>query len=229
MSGLPPYTLDDPRPMAAEFPYTYFLPSAEELDALAAGDLVKLVFRPWRMGQKWDAERMWVRIERVLGDHLSGTLDNEPDDIPGLDQGERIQFQKFHVVDCIWADERETDPPQRQPREYWDRCLVDLCVTEDGVPVHYLYRQEPQSFEEGDTYPDSGWRIYGDFRGLTTKEIDSREVEFVALGRVLNSDDSWLHLIDAPVGSAFIRDWQTGEFVPGGQDGYGKEAEWRNL
>jgi hypothetical protein len=26
-------------------------------------------------------------------------------------------------------------------------------------------------------------------------------------------DDSWLHLIDAPIGSAFIRDDATGEFV----------------
>ena len=215
MTALPAYTLDDPRPMAAEWPYTYFLPSDEELAALAPGDLVKLIFRPWRVGEKWDAERMWVRIERVLAEHLSGVLENEPDDNPRLHLGDRVSFQRFHVVDCIWAEERESDPPQLpQRRVYWDRCLVDRCVSEDSVRVHFLYREEPEPVEEGDRYADSGWRIRGDYRNLADEEIDAREVEFVALGRVLNADDSWVHLIDAPVGSRFIRDWDTGEFVP---------------
>jgi len=31
---------------------------------------------------------------------------------------------------------------------------------------------------------------------------------------VLNQDDSWVHLIDQPEGSAFIRDWDKDQFVP---------------
>lgn len=64
-----------------------------------------------------------------------------------------------------------------------------------------------------DTYPDSGWRIRADWRGLTDDQHEARDAEYIALGKVLNVDDSWLHLIDAPTGARFIRDWETGLFV----------------
>lgn len=209
------YTLDDPRINAAEAPYTFFLPSAEEVAALAPGDHAKLIFRPADPDRKWGAERMWVRIDRIDGDGLEGTLDNVPDDVPGLELGDRVAFQRFHVIACQWADARQTHPPPPPlRREYFERCMVDVGVFQDRLPVHFLYREEPDLAEEGDEYPDSGWRIRGDYRGLTDEEIGEREVDYVALGVVLNVDDSWLHLIDAPIGAAFIRDWQTGEFVP---------------
>ena len=37
--------LDDPLPIAAESPYTYFLPHPDELAALKPGDGVKAIFR----------------------------------------------------------------------------------------------------------------------------------------------------------------------------------------
>lgn len=212
---MPAYTLDDPRPLAVESPYTFWLPSAEELAALAPGDLVKLIFRPIERGRKWGAERMWVTIEHAEGEALEGRLDNDPEDMPGLSCGDRIRFERHQVIDRIWAEPRAAPPPQSVPwRDYWDRCLVDRCITADGVPVHYLYREPPEPLPEGAKYPDSGWRIRGDYRGLGDAEIAAREVDYVALGAVLNADDSWLHLIDSPVGSAFIRDWASGEFVP---------------
>lgn len=213
MSELP-YTLDDPRPIAAEAPYTYFLPSAEELAALVPGDQVQLVFRPVSPGEKWDAERMWVTIDSVEGDRLSGRLDNEPEDNPNLHLNDIVSFAHHQVIAILWSTDREAMPPfSPAQRGYWERCLVDRCVIEDGVPVHYLYRDEPEATPE-DGYPDSGWCIRGDFRGLGNDEIDDRKVDFVALGLVLNRDDSWLHLIDKPIGSAFIRDWETGTFIP---------------
>lgn len=208
------YTLDDPRPIAAEAPYTYFLPSAEELAALAPGDLVKLIFRGIQPGDKWDAERMWVTLDTVDEDHLAGKLGNQPEDIRGLHRDDIVTLARHHVVDVIWSQDRADAPPcPPRPRDYWQRCLVDRCVIEDGVPVHYLYRDEPEPTSE-DGYPDSGWCIRGDFRDLSNEEIDARQVDFVALGLVLNHDDSWLHLIDEPIGSAFIRDWESGTFVP---------------
>ena len=211
----PVYTIDDPRPNALESPYTFFLPSPEELAALAPGDLAKLVFRLKSGGRKWDAERMWVKIDHVDGDTLEGTLDNEPEDIPGVEFGERVRFRRTDVIDCLWDEGRISLPPPRPSRrEYWGRCLVDECVINEGKRVHYLYREEPEPVEESDRYPDSGWRIRGDYRGLSDDEIDARNVEYLALGSVLNVDDSWLYLLDAPVGSAFIRDWDTGHFVP---------------
>jgi hypothetical protein len=35
----------------------------------------------------------------------------------------------------------------------------------------------------------------------------------VALGAVLNRDDSWVHLIDEPVDTAFSRCRETGQFL----------------
>ncbi|MBV9884831.1 MAG: DUF2185 domain-containing protein [Sphingomonadaceae bacterium] len=209
------YVLDDPRPIASEAPYTYYLPPPEELAAIGKGDLVQLVFRPVPTRDKWGAERMWVTVTGTRGNGLVGTLDTTPDDMPFLKPGDPVAFERFHIIDCIWAEERPEPPPLvPRKRSYWDRCVVERCVTEDKVPVHYLYREEPCLTEEGDEDPDSGWRIRGDYRGLTDEEVDARDTRYLALGRVLNVDDSWLHLIDAPVGSAFIRDWETGNFIP---------------
>lgn len=215
MTGEPLYRLEDPRPIAAEAPYTYWLPSSAELAALGPGDMTQLVFQPLQPGRKWGAERMWVTITSGEGDELTGRLDNEPDDIPGLNPGDLVTFRRYHVIDRIWSESRSTAPPAPLIQRWFsDRCLVDACVTNNGTPVHYLYREEPEPMREGDRDPDSGWRIRGDYRGLSDEEIDAREIEYSSLGRVLNVDDSWLHLIDEPVGSRFIRDWTTGNFVP---------------
>jgi hypothetical protein len=209
------YVLDDPRAIAAEAPYTYYLPPSAELAAIAEADLVQLVFRPMPAREKWGAERMWVTVTRAEGDQLEGTLESTPNDMPFLKPGDLIRFERFHVIDCIWADERPTPPPTvPRKRSYWDRCLVDRCVIDDRVPVHYLYREEPCLNEEGDEDADSGWRIRGDYRSLRNDEINARETLYLALGRVLNVDDSWLYLIDSPVGSAFIKDWESGGYIP---------------
>jgi hypothetical protein len=208
------YEVLDPRPVAETAPYTYFLPSENELLALEPGDQVKIIIRSIPRSLDWDAERMWLTIIKAHGEELIGELDNIPSDIPQLRQGVFIPFKRSDVIDLIWNTERLTSPPSSpERREYWDRCLVDSCLVEENLPVHFLYREEPESAQTDDLYPDSGWRIRADYRELTDEEIDAREIQYVALGVPLNRDDSWLHLIDEPVGAAYIRDWNTGEFV----------------
>jgi hypothetical protein len=63
-----------------------------------------------------------------------------------------------------------------------------------------------------DEFPDSGWRLRGDYRGLSDDEIEARKMSYVALGAVLNRDDSWIHLIEEPVGSAFLRNFETHQY-----------------
>jgi hypothetical protein len=70
------YLLQDPRPIRAEAPYTFFVSSAAELAAIRSGDLVKLIIQHVPQGPKYDAERMWVRVTEVSGDEMRGTLDN---------------------------------------------------------------------------------------------------------------------------------------------------------
>ncbi|HEU0098505.1 MAG TPA: DUF2185 domain-containing protein [Allosphingosinicella sp.] len=210
------YELDDPRPHAREGPYTFELPTAEEIAAVMPGDLVKLIFRSIPASAEWDAERMWVIVEAAEGDRLSGSLDNHPSDMPQLRPGARIEFRRHQIISIRWDEDRVVEPPPPPPprRDYLERRMVDRCVTVDRIPVHYLYREAPDLGQEDDRYPDSGWRIRGDYRGLSDEEMEARESEYVALARVLNADDGWVHLIDSPPGSAFIRDWDTGQFVP---------------
>lgn len=216
MSAGPPYRIDDPRPYALASPYTFFLPSDAELAAVSPGDMVKLIFRSETPDRQWDAERMWVTIESADGDRLQGRLDTQPDDMPGVVPGDIVRFERHQIIACVWDEERAAPPPEPPVRrEYWDRCMVDSCVLEEGARVHYLYREERDpDLELGDRGPDSGWRIRGDYRGLPDEEIEAREGDYVALGAVLNVDDSWIDLIDAPVGAAFIRDWESDRFLP---------------
>lgn len=206
------YELDDPRPLRAEAPYTYYLPSPGLLDTVDVGDEVKLIFRSQPAGLKWNSERMWVEVTSVSGENLAGKLDNTPSDIPQLKPGAVIHFQRFHIIDVQSGSELPTE--NKAQRQYWDRCMVDRCILDEGVPVYYLYREEPDLGEKGDKYPDSGWRIRGDYRNISDEDLDARKAGYIALGKVLNADDSWLHLIDAPIGSAFIRNFDTGQYEP---------------
>lgn len=212
-------SVDDPRENAARAPYTYFLPSENELLAIGAGDQVKIVVRSHPPSSEWDAERMWFAVTATAGDSLTGTLDNRPLDIPQLLPGAALQFRRSDVTDIIWADDRPTAPPPPTPRrEYWDRCLVDQCVLDGDALVHFLYREEPDPETFEDEYPDSGWRIRGDYRNVDDPELDDREVAYVALGAVLNRDDRWIHLVDAPIGSSFVRSWASHTFDTGNPD-----------
>ena len=208
------YILLDPRPIAKEAPYTFFLPPDDVLAAIRPGDRLYLDFQAVPKRKKWESERMWVEVTARDGDHLRGELTMDPDDMPGLERGAVVDFEIWHALQYALADPAIDAQFAEGPREYWERCLVDQAVLDGEIKVEYLYREQPDLAKEGDAYPDSGWRIRGDTRGCSDDDIQAREACYVALGAVLNRDDSWLHLIDAPVGSAFDFDYDDGAFRP---------------
>ncbi len=207
------YTLVDPRPIAAEAPYTFFLPTDAELAAVARKDLVKLMFEYDQQTEKWSAERMWVTVEKSEGENFRGVLISHPDEPTSpLHAGDEISFDPHYILAIEWNDPT-LSPQAPHLRQYWERCLVDDSVLNGEEPVEYIYREEPDMTEEGDTYPDSGWRIRGRMGNATDEAVEARSFSYVAIGAVLNRDDSWLGLIDAPIGARLMRDFGTNTYV----------------
>lgn len=201
------FSIDDPRNIQKEAPYTFFLPQPELLSALAPGDWVKAIFRDQAEGGKFNAERMWVRIETIEDGLIRGPLDNDPADMQGLELGTPTELPLTHVISISWAEGHEP-PAVPDRREYWERCLVDDCVLSGRSLADYLYREEPETIREGDEFEDSGWRIRGTEEAVEEDRALNRKPRFVALGAVLNRDDRWLSLIDREWPCAFS--WNPG-------------------
>ena len=81
---------------------------------------------------------------------------------------------------------------------FFKRCFVSHRILRDGRPIKWLYR------EALDEERDSGWRFTA---GDETDEYltDSKNVSYIAVGVLLNRDDSFVGLLDSPIGSAFER------------------------
>jgi len=206
------YEIDDPRPIAKKAPYTFYLPSDGELQLLGIGDEVKAIFKSipiYALG----GERMWMVIDKIDGDNLSRILSNEPQDMPQLKKGHRIDFFRWQIIDIVWKDlEKENKIPSKPEKQIWDRCMVDQEVLDGTARVGYVYRENPNLAGDDDKYPDSGWRIRADERDVTDEEYNNPKPAYIAIGKVLNQDDSWLHLINAEIGAKFLRNQETEKF-----------------
>ena len=211
--GLPPgIALDDPRPIAASAPYTFEMPPPQWVDGLAPGDLVKAIFRQDEGDLEYHAERMWVEIDQVVAEGLVGRLVNDPHSLTMIELDDPVTIPRSHVIAIRFAEGKQPPCPDER-REYWDRCIVDACVLEGRSEVDYLYREEPDMTPERHRYPDSGWRIRGTHEGIAEDEQLEKAPEYIALGKVLNSDDRWLHLIDREIGCAFQWDADQGDYI----------------
>ena len=204
--------LNDPRPIAASAPYTFELPHSDEITALEQGDGVKAIFREVADGRHYDAERMWVSVDRIENGFVIGKLDNEPYDMPSFKLGDPVRIPLTHVISCTYAEGKQA-PQVHERRSYWDRCFVDACVVDGRSHVDYFYREEPDMTQEGDKYPDSGWRIRGRDEAVAEDDRLGEKPVYIALGKVLNQDDRWIHLIDSPIGSAFQWDAVRGDYI----------------
>jgi len=201
------WKLVDSEELAKQYKYTFYKPSKKIIDHLQIGNIAKMTFEFDSTNDEHPgAERMWVLITEVNDGKFKGELNNNPFFLHELWEGDEITFEHKHVIDH--------DLDMREPNlvdKYIDRCFVTSKVLYDGHPVNYLYREEPMEEDEDRNYEDSGWRILA---GDETDEYmdDSDNIHLVSLGAVLTKDDSFVDLLEAPIGATFERN-DAGEFV----------------
>lgn len=205
------YGIEDPTETAKENPYTFHMPSEAELDTVTEGTIIKLNIKSIPPSRHTHSERMWVIVTKRNGNEFTGKLNNIPYDIPQLKLHDELHFVRHEIINVLWEDKALAKQFETDQENYFARCIVDDCIIDDGVKVGFIYREKPEELENCD-YPDTGWRIRGDNRGTTDTEMEARPVSLLAIGVVLNKDDSFLHLLDEPVGSEFERNFETDEY-----------------
>lgn len=95
------YELTDAVARSTAHPNSFFIPSAEERDAVDVGDHVKLIFEETGMG----GERMWVVVEAVDPEgHLHGRLINFPVLLEDAEFGDPVHFERKHIIDIKPSD-----------------------------------------------------------------------------------------------------------------------------
>ncbi len=85
-------------------------------------------------------------------------------------------------------------------------CFATDRITVEGAKVGFMYREEP------DNEIDSGWRFLS---GEETQEYldEDENTSVLDVNVIANYDADIIPLLDAPYGSAFERDEETGEFL----------------
>jgi len=195
------WRLLDADSIAADNPYTFYKPSRDIIAQVLAGESVKLIFEfDSEDPEAPRAERMWVTVNEVLDDgRFRGQLDNEPTWIKGLHAGHCIDFAACHIINT------DHDDHNNLVEKYIKRCFVTRRVLYDGLPAGYLYRENP------DQENDSGWRIMANDESEDYMD-DPDNIFYVSLGAVLSRDDSFRELLEAPVGSTYVRNLDSGHF-----------------
>ena len=85
-------------------------------------------------------------------------------------------------------------------------CFVTDRISMEGAPIQYAERQPANP-----KYPDSGWKFMaGD--ETTSYLADRNNIAVFTLNYMANYDESLLSILDAPVGSVYVRNEQ-GDFV----------------
>jgi hypothetical protein len=199
---MPSWRLENADDIAAANKYTFFKSPPEAIALVRPGDTVKLIFVfDSADPEAPHAERMWVLVDKVEADgRFLGRLDNAPAWIKDLQYGDEVAFDACHIINS------PHDSDDNIVERYIKRCFVTQRILRDGAKVGYLYREEP------DNDKDSGWRLTANDESDEYMD-DADNIAFVSLGRVLSNDDSFIDLLDAPVGAAFARDMRTGAFV----------------
>ncbi len=87
------YTLLDGVEKNNKYPYSYFIPSKEDIDQLKVGDHVKLSFHEDDQGEK-----MWVQIFVIDENTFHGQLDNVPVLMKTIKYRDIVVFERKNII-----------------------------------------------------------------------------------------------------------------------------------
>ena len=205
------FKIVDPRPLAKQCPYLAGLPNEECLNIISKSDTVKVRFRwlerPRGRGEHYLGEDVSIDVLSVTPNYFEGRM-TVPSDWPQPSSDVVIRFGKWAVTGVSFADPKYQPLAELPQEKYATRCLMDNSLV-GGRKVQHIFRDEPKIWRNDKISADSGWRV-----STGSTFLDTGDVDYRPLYNVLYLDNSWLHLIDQPVGSAFKRDEKTGLFIP---------------
>lgn len=200
----PGWTLIDPRPIREEAPYTFHIPSSDTLASVKIGDCVKVIFEGTG-GDAYDVERMWVEVDGRDDRGWTGRLSNVPFGLRAIQLDDTIQFQDYHIIDVDPLRLEDEDPVAQGA--YFARCHVAQDIIDGKDTVQRIERREPRAPDPNTDIQDTGLFLFG------TKDTRTEDMAYVALGAVLNRDDSMLGiLMEDRTSVNFIRD-ASGSFI----------------
>lgn len=172
-----------------------------ELDALEVGDIVKIIFVGTGRDQD-DIERMWVEVTLLEGDQITGNLANEPFGLRSIKLGDEIQFQRSDIIDLEKYRFEDSRPIANDL--FFARCYADPDLINGDEKPRLFYREAPID-DDSDAYKDTGWRFCGASAATQDSKLDMSKAQRIAIGVLLNQDDSYLELLGSDVGTRCFR------------------------
>ena len=205
------FNILDPRPLAKQCPYLAGLPKVECLNMISKSDTVTVRFRwlerPRRPYEHYHSEHVSLEVLSVTPNYFEGRM-TVPSDWPQPSSDVVIKFAKWAVTGVSFADPKYQPLAELPQEKYATGCLMDNYLVV-ARKVQHIFRDEPKIWRNDKISADSGWRV-----STGSTFLDTGDVDYRPLYSALTCDNSWLHLIDQPVGSAFKRDEKTGLFIP---------------
>jgi hypothetical protein len=211
--------IEDPRPWAGKLPYSHALPGEECLNAIGKGDSVTVEVS-LRKGLRPVMELngdVSFEVLSVSSEFIEGRM-QIPAERPISDSDIVVRIPKWAIKDVSFADPKHEHLAELPCDKYPGWCLLDMCGMPLGVAgtyavdACYIYREEPKILPDNETRTDRGWRISHHARPMENEDIYQEKVLYVPTCFALDMDDSWLPLIDSPIGSAFKKNLRTGSF-----------------
>jgi hypothetical protein len=127
-----PYKLLDGVNQNRLHPTTFHIPSDEDKAAIKCGDWVKLCFQPLRNGP---SERMWVKVNRIDGVRMAGTLDNTPVVFAGILRSKmHVEFEKKHIIGIEEGNMDFYVNPPGMTKEEWLHFNADIVMPVGASP-----------------------------------------------------------------------------------------------